>query len=115
MAFPAWFVRPFAPDPELAALAAHALRLFCPGLAVAGASVLLSAFFQGIGRGFPALALTLARQAVIFLPALMILPRFYDLDGVFLAQPLSDVSSFFITVVWVAVEFRRLGIPLRGD
>ena len=115
VAFPAWFVRPFAPDPELAALAAHALRLFCPGLAVAGASVLLSAFFQGIGRGFPALALTLARQAVIFLPALMILPRFYDLDGVFLAQPLSDVSSFFITVVWVAVEFRRLGIPLRGD
>ena len=112
VAFPTVFVAPFAPDPELAGLAAHALRLFCPGLAVAGASVLLSAFFQGIGRGFPALALTLARQAVIFLPALMILPRFYGLDGVFLAQPLSDAAAFVITVVWVMVEFRRLGIPL---
>ncbi len=112
VAFPAAVVAPFAPDPELAALAAHALRLFCPGLAVAGASVLLSAFFQGIGRGFPALALTLARQAVIFLPALMILPRFFALDGVFLAQPLSDVAAFVITVAWVSAEFRRLGIPV---
>jgi hypothetical protein len=40
------------------------------------------------------------------------LPRYFALDGVFLAQPLSDVVAFVFTVVWVIVEFRRLGIPL---
>lgn len=113
--FPGLFVRPFAPDPELYAIAVRALRLFCLGLAPAGASVLFSAFFQGIGRGLPALVLTAARQLLFFLPALMILPVILGLDGVFLSQPVSDLLAFAITVAWVVVQFRALGIPLlRG-
>ena len=111
---PGLFVRLFAPDPELYALATRALRLFCLGLAPAGASVLFSAFFQGIGRGFPALVLTVARQLVFFLPALLVLPRFLALDGVFLSQPLSDLLAFVITAIWVAVQFRAMGLPALG-
>jgi len=109
---PGLFVRPFAPEPELHALATRALRLFCLGLAPAGASVLFSAFFQGIGKGLPALVLTVARQLVFFLPALLVLPRLLGLDGVFLSQPLSDLMAFVITVIWVALQFRALGIPI---
>jgi len=112
VAFPGTFVRMFAPDPELRELAERALRLFCLGLAPAGASVLFSAFFQGIGRGLPALVLTVARQLLFLLPALLILPRYLSLDGVFLSQPVSDLLAFVVTAVWVAVQFKALGIPL---
>ena len=111
---PGFFVQWFAPDPELHALATRALRLFCLGLAPAGASVLFSAFFQGIGRGFPALVLTVARQLVFFLPALLILPRLLGLDGVFFSQPVSDLLAFVITAIWVAVQLRALGVPVLG-
>ena len=114
--FPTFFVAPFAPDnPELEALASRSLRLFCLGLAPAGASVLLSAFFQGIGRGWPALVLSFARQLGFILPLVLILPGILGLDGLFLAQPLSDVAAFAITVGWTAITFRKLGIPvLKG-
>ncbi len=111
--FPRFFVAPFAPDdPALEDLASRSLQLFCLALAPAGASVLLSAFFQGIGRGMPALVLSFARQLGFILPAVLILPRFLGLDGLFLAQPLSDVAAFVITIAWTLVQFRQLGIPV---
>ena len=93
-------------------LATRSLQLFCLALAPAGASVLLSTFFQAIGRGLPALILSFARQLGFILPLVLILPRFLGLDGLFLAQPLSDVAAFVITVVWALVQFRQLGIPV---
>lgn len=111
--FPRFFAAPFAPDdPALEELATRSLRLFCLALAPAGASVLLSAFFQGIGRGMPALVLSFARQLGFILPLVLILPRFLGLDGLFLAQPLSDVAAFAITIAWALVQFRQLGIPV---
>lgn len=105
-------VRPFAPDPELAELAARALRLVSLGLAPAGGVVLFSAFFQGIGRGFPALVLSSSRQLLFFVPALLVLPRIMDLDGLFLAQPFADLLSLALSVAWITYQFRQLGIPL---
>ncbi len=111
--FPRVFAAPFAPgDPALEELATRSLQLFCLALAPAGASVLLSAFFQAIGRGMPALVLSFARQLGFILPGVLILPRFLGLDGLFLAQPLSDVAAFAITVAWALVQFRQLGIPV---
>ncbi len=113
VAFPRFFAAPFAPgDPALEELATRSLQLFCLALAPAGASVLLSTFFQAIGRGLPALILSFARQLGFILPLVLILPRFLGLDGLFLAQPLSDVAAFVITVVWALVQFRQLGIPV---
>lgn len=110
--FPEVMVRPFAPDPELAALSARALRFISLGLAPAGGVILFGAFFQGIGRGLPALVLSSSRQLLFFLPALLILPRLLDLDGLFLSQPVADFLSLFLAVAWISYQFRQLGIPI---
>ena len=75
--------------------------------------MILSFFFQGIGRGFPSLVLASARQIIFLLPGLLILPRFFGLTGVWVSFPASDVLSVLITLIWTAVEFRRQGIRFR--
>ncbi len=112
VAIPGVMVRPFAPDPELAELAARALRYISLGLAPAGGAVLFGGFFQGIGRGLPAVVLSSSRQLLFFLPALLILPRLWAVDGLFLSQPVADVLSLFLAVGWITYQFRQLGIPI---
>jgi len=105
-------VKPFAPDPELAALSAKALRWLSMGLAPAGAVVLFSAFFQGIGKGFPALVISSARQLLFLLPTLLIFPRLWGLNGLFMSQPVADFLSVVLAAIWITYQFRVLGIPL---
>lgn len=52
-----------------------------------------SAYFQAIGKALPALLLTLTKQIFFLVPLILILPYWFDLDGVWYSFPLADVSS----------------------
>lgn len=54
------------------------------------------AFFQSIGRAKPALFLTLTKQVIFLIPLLLILPRFFDLNGVWAAFPIADLGAAII-------------------
>jgi Na+-driven multidrug efflux pump len=110
--FPGTFVRLFDPSPEFVALAGPGLRITSLMFAPVGASVVFSGFFQGIGRALPAMFLSLARQVIFFLPGLLILPRLFGLTGLWSAIPVADGLSIVASVVWTAVMFRKLGVPL---
>ena len=53
--------------------------------------------------------LTLSRQLVLLVPALLILPRFLGLQGVLLAGPLADCLSAILTGTFLLREIARLG------
>lgn len=61
-----------------------------------------------MGRPVPAAILTLSRQVLILIPALLILPPFFGLNGVFYAGPTADFVATVLTGLWVAVEMRKL-------
>ena len=44
---------------------------------------------------------------MIFLPALLVLPSFYQTDGVWLAQPISDVISFVVAIVLLTKYIKK--------
>ena len=73
----------------------------------------VSFFFQGIGKGLPALLLTSSRQILFLLPALFILPRLFGLTGLWAIFPVADISSVMLALAWTIIQFRRLGIPFR--
>ncbi len=49
--------------------------------------------FQGLSKGWTAIFLTLARELIFFIPAILILPRYLGLNGVWLSIPIADVSG----------------------
>lgn len=108
--FPAQLVGAFNKgDSELIALGSHALRTFLFALPVAGAQVIGSAYFQAIGKPVRAALLSLSRQVLLLIPAILIIPRFLGLEGIFYAGPVADSGSALITGIMVAIELKKLG------
>ena len=112
IAFPRPFVGLFSREPGFVALAAEGLRISAYAFAPVGALVVFSAFFQGIGRALPAMFLSLTRQMIFYLPALLVLSRLVGLTGFWVAIPVADGLSTIASVIWTTAAFRRLGVPL---
>ncbi len=62
-------------------------------------SIWVTMTFQALGRGFPATLLSLARQGLALIPAILILPIFFEESGVLVAQPVADMSAFVLLVL----------------
>jgi Na+-driven multidrug efflux pump len=73
------------------------------GLQVVGAN-----YFLSIGRAFPAFFLGLSRQFLILMPLVILLPRFFGLEGVWYGIPLADLLSTVITMVWFLLSWRGI-------
>lgn len=67
-----------------------------------------STFFTSIGKPVRGIVLSLTRQIIFFLPLLLILPRFFGIDGIVYTGPVSDVLSAIAAIVMAAMEFREI-------
>jgi putative MATE family efflux protein len=106
--FPEAIMRVFSNDPELVASGRSALRLCVLFLPLAGFQVVGAAFFQALGKALPALLLSLSRQVLALIPLLVLLPRVYGLNGVWLSFPVADIVASIITMAFVLAELRKL-------
>lgn len=95
-------------DPELIALSSRAMRIFLIMLPIIGFQIVGANYFQAVGKPRQALILSLSRQVVLLIPALLFLPSFFGLNGVFYAGPVSDFGSSVITGLWLFYELKHL-------
>jgi len=96
----------FSDDPELMALAVPAMRITLSSLVIVGPAILFNTAFQGLSKGKEALALSLIRQFLFFVPLLLLLPRIWGLNGVWLTWPSSDVLAFIAAGLWLFREYK---------
>lgn len=109
MLFPSTLIAMFNnKDQELINFGVHAIYITFLVLPVIGIQIVGSSYFQAVGKPKQAMFLGLTRQLLILVPLLIILPRFYGLDGVLYALPISDMVSAVITVIWLSMEMRNL-------
>ncbi|MHB9047756.1 MAG: MATE family efflux transporter, partial [Pirellulales bacterium] len=110
MAAPVHIVRLFDRDDlALAAMGDHAIRICFVVLPVVGFQIVSASYFQAVGKPAQAMFLSLSRQILLLIPAVVILPRFFGLDGVWAALPTADLGSSLLTGVWLLRELRHLG------
>ena len=103
----------FTRDQELVDLAADAFRYNAIAFPLIGSQIVLSGFFQGVGRALPALLSSLLRQLGFLIPAAYLLPRYFGVIGVWLAYPVSDIFSLILTYIFAIYIFRALNIPIH--
>ena len=107
MLFPGWLIGLFSGnDPELIKIGVNGLRTFMALLPVVGFQVVCSNFFQAIGKPKQAMFLSMSRQFILLIPAILILPRYMGLPGVWTAVPVADVGSSLLTLYGVLNEMR---------
>ena len=73
--------------------AALVLRAQAPVFFAQGAVILMNMLTQSMGQTLRASLIATSRQGTVFLPLLLLLPRFFGKTGLLLAQPASDLVS----------------------
>lgn len=96
-------------DPALTAFGTRAMRIALFFLPIIGFQVVAANYFQAVGKPLQAAILSLSRQVLIFIPALLVLPRFFGIDGVLAAGPTADLLASILTGTWLMLEMRKLG------
>ena len=88
------------------ALMSFRIFLFC--CILNAFQVVSSIFFQAIGKPVRATVLSLSRQILFLIPAMLILPIFFGLEGILYAGPAADSLAFVLALVFILVEMRHL-------
>ena len=85
-------------DPEVIEIGDIALRLRCFTLVLSSWLVISNMLLQTTGMMWRASILGFARQGIILIPLVLILPPLIGIWGIQIAQPLSDIISFVISI-----------------
>jgi putative MATE family efflux protein len=103
-------IKIFSTDPQLVAMGTFAAKLIFLSMPLMGFVMVGTTSFQSIGKAVQAFITAIARPVVFLIPAVMILPRFLQLKGVFLSFPASDALTLVLTIILITPiirEFRR--------
>lgn len=110
MLFPGQILAAFGGTEEMFRIGILGLRLnFCITPAL-GFVMLATTFFQSINRPVPSIVITVLRQIVFLVPFIYILPAFSGINGIFIAQPISDMLATVLSLWLVRREKRRMAV-----
>lgn len=101
-------IRLFNDNPELVTLGASGLKILLLMLPVIGFQIIGANYFQAAGKAGYAIFLSMSRQVIILIPAIIILPVYFGLQGIWFAGPVSDVVSSLLTGFYLWLEFCKL-------
>ena len=68
--------------------------------------VMVNMTLQTIGKGTPASILSISRQGLFFLPAILTLPRLWGITGVLVCQSVADTCSFLVAI-WLGIDMLK--------
>lgn len=108
---PEVFIQVFTGDSELIAVGSYAAKHVFFLKYLIGFIMVGSVVFQAMGKAPQAFITAIARPALFLLPLVFILPRYYQLEGVWLAFPITDALTFILVLVLIIPQirvFRRL-------
>ena len=101
-------VKVFSDDPEVVRIATLNVRAFHALFIFFGPAVIFNVLFQALGRGLPAAVLSMARQGIFLIPAIVILPRLFGLTGVLFTQTFADFFTVITTTYFALRVIREL-------
>ena len=90
----------FGTDVEMAVIAAKALRLNAVLFITFGFQMVYASLYLAIGKSLVGSVLSLSRQGIFFFPLVLVLPHVMGLTGVVWVQPMADLLTTILTIVF---------------
>ena len=101
-------IRIFTNDPELTGIARNGMRINFIVFPLIGSQMVIGNFFQSIGMPGKSILMSLSRQLLLLIPFLIILPRFYGINGIWYSLPASDILSVILGFSLLFPQVRKL-------
>lgn len=106
--FPQYMASMFTTDEELILLSKEGLQITVILFPIVGFQMVVSQFFQSIGKAKEAVFLSISRQILFLLPLLFIFPHFWGTKGVWMSMPVSDFLATIVAFVLIIKQLNKL-------
>lgn len=88
--------------------AVKCFRIYLLACFTIGAGAVTGIFFQAIGRPIPAALLSLSRQIIFLIPAMLIFGALMGVEGVLWAGPFSDGLSAIVSLLTIGLCWKGI-------
>lgn len=107
LAYP--FIKMFGYEQAVFEMALRGFRIYACVFLTAGISIYASALFTSLNNGLISALISFLRSVVFQVAAVMVLPIFWQLDGVWAAGCIAEIFSIIISVVCIICFRKRYG------
>ena len=97
----------FTRDKELQAIASKALRISVALFPIIGSQIVITNFFQSIGKAKISIFLSLTRQFLFLIPCLILFPPIFGVSGAWYAMPVSDGLATVVAFITIYIFIRK--------
>lgn len=84
-------------------------KMFYSTFIMYGIMIMTLTFFQSIGDGKKASMIVMLRQLILFIPAILLLPKFFGASAVWWAEPIVDFSMIMLGLFLMLNGLRKMG------
>ena len=98
----------FTNEESLIEIAASGLRISILIFPLVGSQIVISNFFQSIGKAKVSVFLSLSRQLLYLLPCLLLFPHFLGTNGVWWSMVVSDFLAFVTAALILDSHFKKI-------
>lgn len=102
----------FNPDAAMMNVGVPALRVMCLPFLAAGVCIIFGGVFQALGKSVNSMIVSMARQLIVLIPVAYLLSLTNDINAVWYAFPIAEVSSLIVSVVLMIRLYRTKIRPL---
>ncbi len=106
---PQYIINIFGQESELyMEFAVKCFRIFLLACFLIGVNAVTGIFFQAIGKPIPAAFLSLSRQIIFLIPAMIIFGHFWGVEGVLWAGPFGDATAGVASVITIRIFWNKI-------
>lgn len=85
----------------------HAFLLFSYAFVLAGFNIFASSFFTALNNGVISAAISFLRTLVFQMLSVLILPIFFELEGIWWAITVAEVFAFMISIAFLVAKRKK--------
>ena len=98
----------FTDEMMLIKLVKEVMPVYFGGIWIFGVQMACQSAFMGMGQAKISLFLALLRKVLLLIPLALILPNFYDVQGIYYAEPVADILAAVTTGTVFILFFKKL-------
>lgn len=106
--FPRQAIGMFIKNPEIVETGRQVLGAYVFAIPLAGVSMILMNSLQAMGKALPAFIVSISRQGLFYIPAILALNKFFGFGGLIFAMPLADALTTMLSGFFVVTILRRI-------
>ncbi|MDD4157073.1 MAG: MATE family efflux transporter [Candidatus Cloacimonetes bacterium] len=107
IAFSKYAVIVFINEPQVIEYGSKILRMFTFAIPFAALQMIFMVTLQSMGKALPSLILSLSRQGIVYIPAIIFFNYLWKFDGLIMALPVTDFMTAIIGFVFFYREMSK--------